>query len=146
MIIQLLTLLDENMAVGWTSRDRWRLGGSAATRRAMAFFPRATASVLALSLALPIAGQAAAQVRKPRATAAKPAKPSAVAVTPKVNTSAWLYKGSDLPPDPAWSFGTLENGLRYAVRRNGVPPGQVSIRVRIDAGSLYEADRERGYA
>ena len=32
------------------------------------------------------------------------------------------------------------------MRKNGVPPGQVSIRVRIDAGSLYEDDSEQGYA
>ena len=59
---------------------------------------------------------------------------------------AWLYKGSDVPPDDQWLFGQLPNGLRYAVRRNGVPPRQVSIRVRIDAGSLYEQDSEQGYA
>lgn len=58
----------------------------------------------------------------------------------------WLYRNSDVPPDPAWHFGELDNGLRYAVRKNGVPPGQVSIRVRVDAGSLYEKDSERGYA
>ncbi|MBI0476305.1 insulinase family protein [Sphingomonas sp. MA1305] len=101
----------------------------------MAFFSRALAPVLLiaplLGLANPLAGQSA---------------PSATAPAVKVDTSAWLYKGSDLPPDPAWSFGTLPNGLRYAVRKNGVPPGQVSIRVRIDAGSLYEQDSERGYA
>lgn len=59
---------------------------------------------------------------------------------------AWLYEGSDVPPDDQWLFGKLPNGLRYAVRRNGVPPRQVSIRVRIDAGSLYEQDSEQGYA
>ena len=58
----------------------------------------------------------------------------------------WLYRGSDVPPDPAWVFGELPNGLRYAVRNNGVPPGQVSIRIRIDAGSLNEHDDEQGYA
>jgi zinc protease len=58
----------------------------------------------------------------------------------------WLYKGSDLVHDDAWKFGRLSNGLRYAVRRNGVPPGQVSVRVRIDAGSLHEQDSERGFA
>ncbi|NJC35274.1 zinc protease [Sphingomonas jejuensis] len=58
----------------------------------------------------------------------------------------WLYQGSDIPVDPQWLFGTLPNGLRYAVRRNGVPPGQVSIRVRLDAGSLHEQDSERGFA
>ncbi|WP_334182628.1 M16 family metallopeptidase [Novosphingobium sp.] len=58
----------------------------------------------------------------------------------------WLYRGSDIPRDPEWHFGELSNGLKYAVRRNGVPPGQVSIRIRVDAGSLYETDSERGYA
>lgn len=58
----------------------------------------------------------------------------------------WLYEGSDVPPDRAWTFGKLDSGLRYAVRHNGVPPGQVSIRIRVDAGSLYESDDERGYA
>lgn len=58
----------------------------------------------------------------------------------------WLYRNSDVPPDPDWTFGELDNGLRYAVRPNGVPPGQVSIRIRVDAGSLYERAGEEGYA
>ena len=41
-----------------------------------------------------------------------------------VDQSRWLYKGSDLRQDGDWKFGTLPNGLRYAVRRNGVPPGR----------------------
>ncbi|MBX9861003.1 MAG: insulinase family protein [Sphingomonas sp.] len=58
----------------------------------------------------------------------------------------WLYKGSDITPDPDWRFGTLPNGLRYAIRKNGVPPGQVAVRVRIEAGSLFERESERGFA
>lgn len=58
----------------------------------------------------------------------------------------WLYENSDVPPDKDWNFGKLDNDLRYAVRRNGVPPDQVSIRIRVDVGSLYETDDERGYA
>ncbi|WP_170002129.1 M16 family metallopeptidase [Pseudopontixanthobacter vadosimaris] len=58
----------------------------------------------------------------------------------------WLYRGSDVPQDAEWNFGEIDNGLRYAVRENGVPPGQVSIRIRIDAGSLYEKDAEQGFA
>lgn len=58
----------------------------------------------------------------------------------------WLYRGSDIPRDTAWTFGTLPNGLHYAVRHNDMPPGQVSIRVRIDAGSMNETDAERGWA
>jgi zinc protease len=60
--------------------------------------------------------------------------------------SGWFYRNSDIAPDPAWTFGTLPNGLRYAVRRNALPEGQVSVRLRIDAGSLHEADGERGWA
>jgi len=58
----------------------------------------------------------------------------------------WIYRGTDIPVDREWVFGELENGLRYAVRTNRVPPGQVSIRLRIDAGSLHEADQEQGFA
>jgi zinc protease len=58
----------------------------------------------------------------------------------------WLYRGSDVARDPAWRFGTLPNGLRYAVRRNALPAGQVSIRIRIDVGALHEAENERGWA
>lgn len=58
----------------------------------------------------------------------------------------WIYRGSDVPQDEEWLFGEMDNGLRYATRKNGVPPGQVSIRIRIDAGSLHEEDAERGYA
>ena len=58
----------------------------------------------------------------------------------------WLYEGSNIPVDREWQFGEIDNGLRYAVRNNGVPPGQVSIRVRIDAGSLHEEDSEQGFA
>ena len=58
----------------------------------------------------------------------------------------WLYRGSDVPPDEKWLFGEMKNGLRYAVRNNGVPPRQISIRVRVDAGSLHEEDGEQGFA
>ncbi|GAB5350012.1 M16 family metallopeptidase [Alteriqipengyuania sp. 357] len=58
----------------------------------------------------------------------------------------WLYEGSNIPVDREWRFGVLDNGLRYATRDNGVPPDQVSIRIRIDAGSLFESEEERGFA
>lgn len=58
----------------------------------------------------------------------------------------WLYAGSDVPQDKEWIFGRLPNGIRYAVRHNGVPPEQISVRVLVDAGSFYETDAQRGYA
>src|SRR3546814_3383784 len=51
-----------------------------------------------------------------------------------------------MPRDLAWQCGELPNGLRDAVRNNGVPPGQVSIRVRMDVGSMFETETERGFA
>lgn len=64
----------------------------------------------------------------------------------RAKNDSWLYAGSDIPRDTAWQFGELPNGVRYAVRNNGVPPGQVSIRVRMDVGSMFETEEERGYA
>ena len=74
---------------------------------------------------------------KPVAAGPVPAGPAPTALPVAVNAEPWLYRGSNVPHDPDWVFGELPNGLRYAVRRNGVPPEQVSIRIRIDAGSLY---------
>ncbi|PIX65229.1 MAG: peptidase M16, partial [Sphingomonadales bacterium CG_4_10_14_3_um_filter_58_15] len=58
----------------------------------------------------------------------------------------WLYENSDIPIDKTWTFGELDNGMRYAVKPNGVPPGQVSVRLRIDVGSLMESEEEQGFA
>jgi len=74
------------------------------------------------------------------------ALPTGQALAAPAADQAWLYAGSDVPHDPQWTFGILPNGLRYAVRHNGVPPGQVSIRIVADVGSLYETDAQRGYA
>ena len=97
-----------------------RARGWGVKERAWRFFPRALAPVILLPATLlaaasPSLGQAA---RKPMPA---PVAPASV----PVDTSAWLYKGSDLKQDPEWKFGALPNGLRYAVRKNGVPPGQV---------------------
>jgi zinc protease len=92
------------------------------------------ALLLTLAPSVAIAAPAATKRGVPVAKVAVPA------------TVPWLYRGSDVPVDPAWTFGVLPNGLRYAVRKNGVPPRQVSIRVAIDAGSLMERDGEEGFA
>ena len=72
--------------------------------------------------------------------------PAAAQTGAQTGDPDWLYRGSDIARDPAWRFGTLPNGLKYAVRRNALPAGQVSIRIRIDAGALHEEDGERGWA
>lgn len=60
--------------------------------------------------------------------------------------SAWAHEGSDIKPDPAVRFGTLPNGMRYALMKNQLPPGAISIRMSIEFGSLEEAENERGLA
>ncbi len=104
----------------------------------MTVVSRALRALVPLSFVLAV--PAAAQVDAPTLTIAGATPQYAQPDDP------WIYRGTDIPVDPEWLFGELPNGLRYAVRNNGVPPGQVSIRVRIDAGSLYEQEGERGFA
>lgn len=59
--------------------------------------------------------------------------------------TSWQHAGSDIPADPAWRTGTLDNGLRYAVRRGVRPPGSIAVRIRIDAGALMESDPQQGW-
>lgn len=51
-----------------------------------------------------------------------------------------------LPLDPAVRTGTLENGLRYYVRRNARPAGRAELRLVVDAGSVLETDAQLGLA
>ena len=73
-------------------------------------------------------------------------EPSPTAAAAAAQARPWLYEHSEIPVDESWTFGELPNGLRYAVKHNGVPPDQASIRIRVDAGSLHERDDELGYA
>lgn len=97
------------------------------------------------ALLQPVLAQQTPQPAPPALAPAAPPVPAPRAVQSNGEVP-WLYRGSDVPVDDKWLFGEMDNGLRYAVRRNGVPPNQVSIRVRIDAGSLHEQDGERGFA
>lgn len=110
----------------------------------MNWLPRAARH---LALLLPLA------VLAPNSVAQQPGQPSAQASTLPIpqalqtgDETPWIYEGSNVPQDREWLFGEMDNGLRYAVRENGVPPGQVSIRIRIDAGALHEREDERGFA
>lgn len=99
-------------------------------------------TVPAIASDMPVSSPGAGELEQKASQAAQ----TRSAAPLKTAEPGWLYKGSDIAPDPEWRFGTLPNGLRYALRRNGVPPGQVAVRVRIDAGSLYEQESERGFA
>src|SRR6202000_647372 len=59
-------------------------------------------------------------------------------------STAWPK--SNIPPDPAVTFGVLPNGMRYAIQHNATPSGEVSFRLRIAAGPLQEAADQHGLA
>jgi len=58
----------------------------------------------------------------------------------------WPQATSDLKADPAIRFGTLPNGMRYAIRKQSIPAGLAALRLRIDAGSMMETDAQQGLA
>lgn len=58
----------------------------------------------------------------------------------------WAHDSSDLKPDPSVTFGTLDNGLRYAIMPNSEPPNRISMRLFVDAGSLMENEEQQGLA
>lgn len=59
---------------------------------------------------------------------------------------AWTHEASDLSPHPRATFGKLPNGFRYVILPNTSPAKGASLRLRLDVGSLHEADDERGLA
>ncbi|MGO4410893.1 MULTISPECIES: M16 family metallopeptidase [unclassified Brevundimonas] len=99
--------------------------------------PRHLLLLAASSLAL-LGGAAlpAVALTAPAAVAAQNAQPS----------KPWAQVASDIRADPAVRFGVLPNGMRYAIMKNATPPGQASLRLRIDAGSLMENDDQLGLA
>jgi zinc protease len=51
-----------------------------------------------------------------------------------------------VPFDPAVRAGTLANGLKYFIRKNGRPASRVLLRLAVKTGSLDEADDQQGLA
>jgi zinc protease len=109
---------------------------------------RSSRASRSLSLMLSVAVLVAVPQVAPARPGDHPNQANVVSALPPLppQDDPWLYQGSDVPHDKEWSFGTLENGLRWAVRANAVPPGQVSIRIRMDVGSMYEKPEEAGFA
>ncbi|MFO6445609.1 M16 family metallopeptidase [Erythrobacter sp. NE805] len=94
--------------------------------------PLAASLALALALAAPIAAQEA-----------PPAEAAGEAPAP-APSPAWPFEASDVPVDPGYTFGRLDNGMRYVIRRNATPAGTALVRLRIGSGALEETDSERG--
>jgi len=60
--------------------------------------------------------------------------------------NGWGVHLTDVTPDPAIRYGTLPNGMKYAIMHNETPKGTASLRMQVAFGSLGEAENERGLA
>lgn len=58
----------------------------------------------------------------------------------------WPHLNSNLEQDPDAVFGCLPNGIRYVLMENNTPTDRVSMHLYMMAGSLAEAEHERGVA
>jgi zinc protease len=66
-----------------------------------------------------------------------------LSVTPPASAQSLSSK---LTVDPAIHVGKLPNGITYYVRHNAQPDKRVSLRLAVKAGSIDEADDQRGLA
>ncbi|MFD2258122.1 M16 family metallopeptidase [Luteolibacter algae] len=76
----------------------------------------------------------------------RPSSPEDGSEAAAVEPTPWPSETSDIPPDPQAVFGALPNGLRYMILPNDEPPNRLSMRLHIAAGSLMEAEDQRGLA
>ncbi len=58
----------------------------------------------------------------------------------------WAHDLSDIKADSSTLYGTMDNGMRYVIHKNGLPEKRISFRLHVDAGSLSETDSQRGVA
>ena len=70
----------------------------------------------------------------------------AAAVASPVKTNGWGIPLTDVTPDPAIRYGTLANGMKYAIVQNATPKGTASVRLQVAFGSIGESDAEQGLA
>ena len=53
---------------------------------------------------------------------------------------------AELPFSPNFRTGTLDNGMRYYIRKNSKPENRLELRLAVDAGSMQEDEDQRGLA
>src|SRR5437660_9007374 len=67
-------------------------------------------------------------------------------VAPRTAQPQTFAPNAVLPLDSAIRTGTLANGLKFYIRKNGRPEKRVSLRLAVKAGSLEESDDQLGLA
>ena len=75
-----------------------------------------------------------------------PTPPPAATEPVRLAPGQWPQATTDVAPAPDIRFGALPHGMRYAIQKSATPPGQASLRLRFDAGSLLESDAQQGLA
>jgi len=65
---------------------------------------------------------------------------------PVFTLRAQVVNDNVLPQDSAVKTGTLENGLKYYIRKNNKPEQRVEFRLVVNAGSVLEDDDQQGLA
>ncbi|HYX46802.1 MAG TPA: insulinase family protein, partial [Sphingomicrobium sp.] len=72
----------------------------------------------------------------------------ALAATPSAKgaVNGWGVQLTDVTPDPSIRYGTLPNGMKYAIKQNATPKGTASVRFQFAFGSIGETDKEQGLA
>ena len=91
---------------------------------------------------LPLLALALATCALPaRGEAQDTAPPAEVTLEPSTVTG-WNFPVYDIPADPAVRFGTLANGMKYAILRNTTPQNEVVLRMRYDVGFIDELEGE----
>lgn len=61
-------------------------------------------------------------------------------------THLFAHEVSDLPVDPAIRYGSLPNGMRYAILENAYPSNVAAVRLVFNIGSMAESEEQRGLA
>ena len=101
---------------------------------------------LAASVALIALAAGVADARQAPPTAQDAAASGTAGAATVQASQPWPQAASDVPADPAVRFGTLPNGMHYAIMKNATPPHQAALYLRIGAGSLMEKDDQLGLA
>src|ERR1035441_3825633 len=57
-----------------------------------------------------------------------------------------FIKSQDIPVDKDVTIGTLDNGIKYYIKKNGKPEKRAELRLVVNAGSVLENEDQRGLA
>ncbi|QWC56347.1 insulinase family protein [Erythrobacter sp. 3-20A1M] len=93
-------------------------------------------------------GAAVAEKAAPAQAQQAPAPAPAPATSQQTVTgeTPWNFPIYDIPIDQDVIYGTLDNGMKYAILHNETPKNTVALRMRFGFGSIAESDEEQGLA